>query len=90
MARLICDFESLESTKSEIKTLIENYNLILKDLVSLESSTFAIWKSESQKAYYNKFMERKADLEQLSVYYDEMIAFLDSTLKTYQNIENKY
>lgn len=90
MAKLICNISECEIIKNKIKSYVEEYDLILALLVSLENDTENIWKSKSQKIYLDKFLEKKSELEKLSNYYQDMISFLDEVFKTYQNIDSKY
>ena len=90
MGKLMCDIGACESKKDSIKLLVEEYNLILQSLISLENDSTIYWKTESQKVYFNKFIERKSDLEKLSQYYSQMCSFLDSTFNSYKSIESSY
>lgn len=90
MEKLICNLSECESIKNRIKSYVREYDLILALLESLENDTENIWKSESQRAYFEQFIERKAELEKLSSYYEELVSFLNDVFKTYQNIEAKY
>ena len=90
MAKLVCDFGVFSDKSNKIKSLIENYKSILNSLTNVEEDIISSWNSQSQKVYTEKFLNRKQDLEQLAIYYDELVAFLNQVLTKYQNIESKY
>lgn len=90
MTKLICDFSSFNTQIANIKSKIGDFNILLNNLITLENTGNNMWNSDAQRTYYNKFMERKSDLEQLSRDYKELIDLLDDINSTYQNIESNF
>lgn len=90
MSKLVCDFYDFEAIRQNILNMIEVYQDLLDNITSLSSDNSIFWQSNSQKAYYDKFMERKVELIKLSEFLNEMHSFLNDTLNQYINIEGRY
>ena len=90
MTKLVCDFSSFNSLKSNISSKVEEYNSLLNALTNLENISSDFWNSSSQKTFYSKFMQRKTELEQLSKDYSSMVELLNDIITTYENIENSF
>ena len=90
MTKLVCNFSDFEAKKNKIAGLVQDYNQALTVLQNLETQTTPYWKSPAQKVYYSKFMERKAEVEQLSNTYKDLVSFLETVSKNYKQIESNY
>lgn len=90
MSKLVCQSGAFSSHVSNIQNDITEFSSILSKIEELENSLSYEWKSDTQKAYYNCFISRKADLEELKATYDEMVDFLNDVVRNYQEIESNY
>lgn len=90
MSKLVCDFSEFESKKNNIVSLIDSYKSLLSTVTSLSVESSLMWKSDSEKMFHAKFMERQAELNKLSESLDLLESFLSEVITTYQNIEGKY
>lgn len=82
--------EDIRKIINDLNILHEDFITIINSIISLESETSIIWESDSQKVYYERIMERKSELEELSKYYLTRNDFLNYTLNSYQNIEGTF
>lgn len=90
MSKLVCNFAEFNSGKNKICELIGTYHNLLSTITTSASESGFLWIAESEKAYTNKFLERKKELEKLGNYLDEIKSFLSEVENTYKNIEDKY
>ena len=82
--------EDIRKIINDLNILREDFITIVNSIISLENETSIMWESDSQKAYYEKIMERKRELEELSNYYLTRNNFLNYALNNYQNIEGSF